>query len=152
MAFKMDVQAVKDFKEKLYPKGPYEGQIVAVEEKTASSGREFFALQVKILETIPAEQEIDEEEFLNPLGKTVFYNVMTPMHDTDKPGTISMFQKNLSNMLKFGNIDPAVEGELSGDDLLNQYVGVIMSHNKINKDNPKSDLRAELTGFCPMPE
>lgn len=151
MAFKMNVQEVKDFKEKLYPKGPYEAKIVKVEEKTAGSGRDFFALQVEILETIPAQQNIDEEEFLNPLGKQMFTNIMMPV-DGDKPGTVSMFMKNISNLLKHGNITPQNEDELAGDDLLNQYVGVVIGHSKINKDNPKSDLRAEITGFCAMPD
>lgn len=151
MGFKLNVQEVKDFKEMLYPKGPYESKIIKVEEKVAGSGREFFSLQVEILETIPAQQAINEDEFLNPLGKKMITNVMTPM-EGDAPGTVSMFMKNLSNLLKNGNITPANEDELAGDDLLNQYVGVVLGHNKINKDNPKSDLRAEITGFCAMPD
>lgn len=151
MGIKMNVQAIKDFKEKLYPKGPLEAKIIGATVKEAGTGREFFALELEILETIPANQTIDEDEFVNPLGKHMFTNVMTPM-EGDAPGTVSMFEKQLSDMLKYGNIVPRSDDEVEADDLLNQFIGVVVGHKKINKDDPKSDLKAEITGFCAMPD
>lgn len=148
---KFNVQDVKGFKELIYPRGAYEAKITGAEEKVAKSGRLFYKLELTVNETIPAGLEIDPEEFRNPLGKKIFKNVFLEM-EGDKPGYVGMCKKALRDLINYANIDLQSDDGMDADELLNQYVGITIGHEKINRDDPNSDMKAEVSGFCELPE
>lgn len=150
MGFKIDTREVADFVERIYPKGAYEGKIVGVEEKVGNSGREMFVLDIEVADTIPSGEYIDEETYVNPLGKKLKKYQCFPM-EGDKQNTKDMFTAQLRDLIKFSGASVA-DDELNGDDFLNQYIGVTIGHSKINRDDPNSGVRAEISGYCALPE
>lgn len=151
MALGINVRAAQEFKELLFPKGAYEGKIVEAEEKTYNSGRQGFELKIEIQDTIPAGQEINEEDYANPLGKKLTARVFFPQSG-DKKTTEGMFLKKIRDLMSSTGVEPESEEELSADEFLGYSVGVIMKHELVNKDDKNGDSRAVLDGFTALPE
>lgn len=149
---RIDVKAVRNHVERLVPKGDYEVKIIKVEQKIAQTGRDWFNLTCEYQDTIPSGLDIDEEKYVNPISPKklrVFKGVFFPM-DGDEANTVSMMTSDLKKLLKFSECQPADEMNLEPSDLINLYCGVRIAHKPINKDDPDSDLRAEVVAFVPM--
>jgi len=151
MALGLNVRAAQDYKELLFPKGAYEGKIVEAEEKLFNSGRSGFVLKIEIQDTIPPGQEIDEEEYANPLGKKLIQRVFWPMPDDNK-NTEGMMLKKIRDLMASSGVEPESEDELDATEFLNYSVGVIMKHELVNKEDKNGDSRAVLDGFTTLPE
>ncbi len=147
---RIDVRAVREHKERLIPTGDYEVKFVKVEEKIAQSGRDWFSLTCEFLDTIPSGQNIDQEDYVDPIKEKqkLFKGVFFPM-DGDKANTKSMFLSDMKKLLEYSECIPADDDNLEPSDLINLYCGVKVAHKPINKDDPNSDLRAEIVAFVP---
>lgn len=147
---RININEVRNHKERLIPAGDYEVKFVKVEEKTAQSGRIWFNLHCEFQDTIPSGLTIDEADFVDPMKSKMrlFKGVFFEM-EGDKPGTISMFRSDLKKLLNYSECQPADDDNLEPQDLLNLYCGVRVAHKPINKDDKDSDLRAEIVAFVP---
>ena len=148
---KVNVKAVRDYKERLIPAGDYEVKFVKVEEKVAQSGREWFNITCEFQDTIPSGLTIDQEEYVDPIAEKqkLFKGVFFEM-EGDKPGTIGMFNSTIQSLLLYSECQPASDDELQPSDLINLYCGVKVAHKPINKDDPNSQKRAEIVSFVPL--
>lgn len=148
---RINVTEVRNHKERLIPIGDYEVKFVKVESKVAQSGRDWFNLQCEFQDTIPSGLVIDQEDYVDPMKEKqkLFKGVFFPM-DEDKPGTVSMFMSDLKKLLNYSECQPADDNNLEPSDLINLYCGVKVAHKPINKDDPDSDMRAEIVAYVPL--
>lgn len=148
---KINVNAVREYKERLIPAGDYEVKFTKVEEKVAQTGREWFNITCEFQDTIPAGLEIDEEIAIDPVANKskLFKGVFFEM-DGDKANTVGMFNSAIKSLLLYSECQPAKDDELQPSDFINLYCGVKVAHKPINKDDPDSDKRAEITAFVPL--
>ena len=148
---KINVKAVRDYKERLIPAGDYEVKFTKVEEKLAQTGREWFNITCEFQDTIPSGLEIDEEIAVDPIAsKSKLFKGLFFEMDGDKPNTIGMFTSAIQNLLLYSECQPASDEELLPSDLINLYCGVKVAHKPINKDDPNGTKRAEIVAFVPL--
>ncbi len=148
---RINVNAVRNHVERLIPSGDYEVKFTKVEAKVAQSGREWFNITCEFQDTIPSGLVIDQEIGVDPVAEKqkLFKGVFFEM-EGDKPGTISMFNSTLKQLLNYSECNPASDDALEPSDLINLYCGVKIAHKPINKDDPDSDKRAEIVSFVQL--
>ncbi len=147
--FNMDIDAIKDFEEMLIPPGKYQVEVLSGKDGTTMKDRGKMDLRVKILDTIPAGEDIDTDAYLDPIDTQLFVSLYLPM-DGDKPSTKNMMTKNLKNFLINFDVDPANEGVISAEDFVGCTGGVTVKHERAFKDDPDSDMRATVKGSCSL--
>lgn len=148
---RINVNKVREHKERLIPKGDYEVKFVKVEAKVAQTGREWFNITCEFQDTMPSGLVIDQNDYVDPIKEKqkLFTGVFFPM-DGDKASTESMMMSNLKKLLNCSECQPADDENLEPSDFINLYCGVKVGHKPINKDDPDSDMRAEIVAFVPL--
>lgn len=148
MGFHVNVEDLKNYKEMLVPAGKYLVEVIKGQDKKAASGRDMMNLTLKILDTIPPGEETDTENFLDPIDSIQFKLLMAPM-EGDKIGTVNMFNKNVSDYLNNFDVEAADPEKLVAADFVGTSGGITIKYEKLDKDEPDSDLRAVVDKSCP---
>ena len=141
MAFVVDVNAMKDYKDMIYPEGKFLAEVIKAKEGLTAKGREKIDLTLKILDTVPANEPIDTEENLDPIDQVIFATIYLA-NDDDPKRSADFMNKLLRDYLKAFDVQPAVPGELSASDFEGTSGGIVIKHEKAYKDDPDSEVKA----------
>ncbi len=141
MAFVVDVDAMKDYQDLLYPEGKYLVEVIKAKEGVTKNGRQKLDLTLKILDTVPAGEPIDTDNFLDPIDQVIFSSIYFAQ-DSDPKRSADFMNKLLRDYLKSFDISPANPGQLSGEDFEGTTGGILIKHEKAYKDDPDSEVRA----------
>jgi len=141
MAFVVDVEAVKDYQDLLYPEGKYLVEVMKAKEGLTQKGREKIDLTLKILDTIPANEPIDTDNYLDPMDQVIFSTIYLP-NENDPKRSADFMNKLLRDYLKAFDVQPENPGQLSSGDFEGTTGGILIKHEKAYKDDPDSELRA----------
>lgn len=147
MSFAVDVQDVKDYRDLLPAPGKYQAEIIKATEGMTSKDRPKIDLRLKILDTIPAGEEIDEDEYENPLESIQFATIYL-VKDDDPKRTQSFMTSMLRDWLVNFEIEPEVEGELSASDFVSTVGGCIIKHEKRDRNDPNSSIVSRVDKSC----
>lgn len=145
--FNLNIDDIKNYEEKLIPAGKYLVEVLSGKDGTTLKERGKMDLRVKILDSIPGGEDFDLEAFLDPIDSQLFISIYLPM-EGDKPNTINMMTKGLSNFLKFFDVEASEKGVLTAEDFVGCSGGVVVKHERAFKDDPDSDMRATIKGAC----
>lgn len=149
MSFAVDVQDVKDYKDLLAAPGDYQVEIIKASEGMTSKDRPKIDLRLKVLDTLPAGEEIDEDEFENPLESVQFATIYL-LKDDDPQRTRGFMLSQLRDWLNHFDVEPEVDGELSASDFVGMVGGVKIKHERSQRGDNSSPMRANITGPVPL--
>lgn len=147
--FAVNVEDQKDYKDILPAAGRYQAEITKAKEGKTEKGRGKIDLTLKILDTIPAGEEIDEDNFENPIDGIQFATIYMIV-DEDKKSTKNMFNGRLRDWLTNFNVVAEDPDGLSASDFENLVGGVTIKHQKRDKKDPNSPLQARIENSCPI--
>ena len=153
MAFAVNVNDIKDYRDILPAPGKYEAEIIKAKEGVTRQGgpgsRGKIDLRFKILDTYPAGQseDIDTDEYENPIDSIQFATIYM-VADHDKKNTVNMFNGRLRDWLNHFNVEPEDENSLAAEDFEGCIGGVIIKHEKRDKNDPNSPMIARIEQSC----
>jgi len=145
--FNLDVSEIKNYEEMLIPEGKYLVEVLSGKDGTTMKDRGKMDLRVKILDTIPAGEDLDLDSYLDPIDSQLFIPIYLPM-DGDKVSTKNMMTKILSNFLNFFDVEASEAGVLTAEDFVGCSGGIVVKHARAFKDDPDSDMKAVVKGAC----
>ena len=145
--FNVDIGSIKDYKEMLIPEGKYLVEIIDGKDDETQKNRGRLALRAKIIDTIPAGEDIDLDSFLDPIDSLIFPNIYLPM-DGDVPLTKNFMTKTLQGYLIHFEVEASTPGVLTAKDFIGCSGGIVVKYQKIDKDDPESDVRLDFKGAC----
>lgn len=145
--FNLDIDKIKDYEEMLIPEGKYLVEILDGKDEETQKHRGKLGLRAKILDTIPAGEDLDLDSYLDPIDSLVFPNIYLPM-DGDVTRTKNMMTKILQGYLVHFEVESSTPGVLTAKDFIGCSGGIVVKHEKMDKDDPKSDLRVNIKGAC----
>lgn len=116
---------VKSHKEINIPGISYVGVITSAEDKISkqASQRPFTSLAIKIEDSVPGGQDVDDDLFLDPYDSTVFTNLYTVLQGDNK-----FFANNASKTNK--SFLEATDDLTECDDIIGLKVGFTVAYNK----------------------
>jgi len=147
MSFAVNVEDVVNYKELLVAPGRYQAEIIKATEGMTQKDRPKFDLRLKILDTIPAGEEIDEDEFENPIDSIQFASIYLAKDD-DPQRTKGFMTSILKDWLMMYDVQAADAGELSGSDFEGCVGGIIIKHEKRDRNDADSPLVARADKPC----
>ena len=147
--FALNIEDVKNYEELLYPAGKYEVEILSGKDGETKNGRGKIDLRAKVLETIPAGEDIDTEKYLDPIDQNLFITIYLPV-EGDVSRTKNMMTKIIQGYLIHFEIEAADPGILTGADFVGTTGGVVLKHEKAFRDDPDSEMRATVKGACAL--
>lgn len=149
MGFAISVDDLKDYKDILPAPGKYQVEITKGKDGFTQKGRGKIDLNFKVLDTIPAGEEIDEEQYENPIDSTKFATIYLPT-DGDAKNTQNMFNGRIRDWLNNFEVEASDPNELTGKDFVDCVGGVIIKHEKRDKNDPNSPMQARIENSCPL--
>lgn len=149
MSFSVNVSDVKDYKDLLPAPGKYQGEIIKATEGMTQKDRPKIDLRLKVLDTIPAGEEIDEDEFENPLESVQFATIYLAKDD-DPQRTAGFMTSQLRDWLNFFEVEPEIENELSASDFMGMVGGFVIKHEKRDRNDPNSPIVARVDRPCEL--
>ena len=153
MSFAVNVDEIKDYKDTLKAPGKYQVEVVKAKEGVTRQGgpgsRPKIDLTLKVLDTIPAGEDIDEDEYENPLDQMVFASIYFPRED-DKKNTKNLMMGNLRDYLNNFEVEPEDPNSLGAEDFMGCIGGVEIKHQKRDKNDPNSPLTDRINNSVPI--
>ena len=143
----MNIEDVKNYEELLIPEGKYVVEILDGKDEETQKHRGKLGLRAKILDTIPAGEDLDLDAFLDPIDSLVFPNIYLPM-DGDVARTKNMMTKILQGYLVHFEVEASTAGVLTAKDFIGCSGGILVKHERRDKDDPQSDLRLNIKSAC----
>lgn len=145
--FNLDIASIKDYEEMLIPAGKYLVEILEGKDEETQKGRGKLGLRAKIIDTIPAGEDIDLDAFLDPIDSLIFPNIYLPM-EGDVSRTKNMMTKILQGYLVHFEVEAGTPGVLTAKDFIGCSGGIVVKHERMDKDDPSSDLRVNIKSAC----
>ena len=142
--FAIDVNEVKNYEEILTAPGDYQVEIIKAKEGKTQKGRAKIDLTYTYLDTFPAGEEINEDDFENPLDATGFTTIYLPDPELDTKRGGNFMTMNLRDWLNNFNVVPAEEGKLGAEDFVGLVGGIKIVHKKRDKNDADSPVQAEV--------
>ena len=139
----IDLTTIADFREKLIPEGNYQVVVKkATVGVTATTQRPKVSLQLKIVDTIPAGEDLTgiEDDFEYPLEKMLFTDVLMPLAG-DKG---DFMKKLLSGWVRNFGVIPTDPNDLKAlaKEFLGTEGGVIVVYEPSDRSDKESDPKA----------
>jgi len=155
MGFAVSIDDAKGYKDILPAAGRYEAEIIKAKEgKTRQGGplsRGKIDLRFKVLDTIPngRADEIDVDEYENPIDSIQFSTIyMVAAHD--QKNTVNMFKGRLRDWLTNFDVEAADPNKLEDNDFVDCVGGIVIKHEKRDKNDKNSPLVARIEVSCPL--
>ena len=135
---KVNVQAIKDYKDLYIPTGLYEVDVVDAVDGSTENG-EYIDITFKVVDTIPGGQEIDSEEFIDAVAEQsiISYRLWVP-GDGAEGWQVKAFNRTANGFMEYFGLDPMNEDEIVGDDFKGLTGGVKIAIEPMNKKDPDS--------------
>ena len=147
---------VTGYVEKVIPAGKYEVEVIKSTLDVWGTGRQVIKLQCKIVDTIPSGQDIDLDEFEDPIGQMVYPNVNIP-YGKDEPkyksssdGFISKLAKDYINNFSVEIPEDKTDMKEFAENFTDMVGGVIVKYEPSDRNDPESDPRAVADKSCAL--
>ncbi len=149
MGFAINVNDAKNYRDTLMAPGRYQVEVIKGKDGFTMKDRGKLDLTIKILDTIPPGEEIDEDEFENPIDSTKFVSIYLPA-EGDAKNTVNMFNGKLRDYLINFEVEPEDENSLTAKDFEGCVGGIVVKHKKRDKNDPNSPMQADIDRSCPI--
>lgn len=148
--FAIDVNEIKSYEEILTAPGDYQVEILKAKAGKTQKGRAKIDLTFKYLDTIPAGEEIDDENFENPLDTNGFTTIYLPDEELDTKRGANFMKANLRDWLINFNVEPEDPNGLDAKDFIDCVGGIKIKHKKRDRNDDSSPVQAEVDRSVPL--
>jgi len=148
--YAIDIEEVVAYEDLIIPAGKYQAEILKAKFGTTMKGKPKFDLTVKIIDTIPPGEEIDTASFDDPIDKNQFAAIYLPNEDSDTKAGLNFKKSLLRDWLKYFDVDTEEAGKLNDTDFEGCIGGIQIVHEKMDKSDPESPMRAVVKKACAM--
>ena len=141
--FTVDLTTITDYEDMLIPEGKYQAVVTKAKAGSTQKGRPKVDLTLKIEDTVPAGEELDLDEYEDPIEKSVFATIYFPVPD-DKKTTINMFKGLIRDWMNFFEVTADDPNDLKAlaSNFENTIGGILIKYEKMDRDDPESGNRA----------